>query len=256
MAFFQEAKSSREPFISAPASVIALIAVILAAHTARILLPEALSNEVIETGALIPARYVPEVWATGSSAPVSIWDGLLPFVAYLFLHADFLHAGVNCIWLLVAGTPVARRFGTVRFLALFVVSGVTAGAVFLAANWPSFAAAVGASGAVSGMMGAAIRIFYGQRSFNAPASANDNLPAPGMRPPLAPIFSGSVLFFSLIWVVVNIVAGVTGLGTSGEMQAVAWEAHLGGYFAGLLLVGPFDAIGRRRPAASEDATAP
>ena len=92
------------------------------------------------------------------------------------------------------------------------------------------------------MMGAAIRIFYGERMFS---------PAPtGVAPRLAPLFGGPIMFFSLIWCVANVVAGITGLGTTGNMQAVAWEAHIGGYFAGLLLIGPFNALlGRRdRPA--------
>jgi membrane associated rhomboid family serine protease len=52
-------------------------------------------------------------------------------------------------------------------------------------------------------------------------------------------------------VIVNLVAGQTGFGTAGDMHLVAWQAHLGGYFVGLFLAGPFDSprlIGRRTPA--------
>lgn len=244
MAFFQETESSREPFLTAPASVLALIAVILVAHAARVLLPDGLSNQILETGALIPARYVPAFWAAQGGAPVSIWDGALPFVGYLFLHANFLHAGMNCLWLLVAGTPVARRVGTLRFLGLFFVSGLIAGVTFLAVNWGTMAAAVGASGAVSGMMGAAIRIFYGERTAAA-SRTSDGAVVQHLVPPLASLFSRPILFFTAIWCVVNVIAGVTGLGTTGDMQAVAWEAHLGGYFAGLILIGLFDTGARR-----------
>jgi membrane associated rhomboid family serine protease len=235
MAFFQETKPSRQPAIAAPLSVLVLIGVIVAAHVARILLPEAQGEALIEAYGLIPARYVAEVWAGTGRGLVSIWDGAVPFAGHLFIHADFLHLAVNCIWLLVAGTPVARRLGTVRFLTLYLLTGIVAGLVFVAANWGQLAAAVGASGAVSGMMGAAIRIFYGERM--APYREASAAPAP--LPPLAPIFSGQVLFFTIIWTVANIVAGMIGLGTGANMQAVAWEAHLGGYFAGLLLVGLF-----------------
>jgi membrane associated rhomboid family serine protease len=139
----------------------------------------------------------------------------------------------------VAGTPVARRLGVARFLTLYLVSGIAAGLVVLAANWGAVAAAIGASGAVSGMMGAAIRIFYGERRF-APTLPAANDDGGAFRPPLAGLFSGPIVFFTTVWCITNVIAGITGLGTSGDMQAVAWEAHLGGYFAGLLLVGAFD----------------
>jgi membrane associated rhomboid family serine protease len=261
MAFFQEAKASREPFLNAPPCVLGLIAIILAAHVARVLIPEVLSNQFIETYALVPARYVPAVWAAQGGAPVSFLHGAIPFVSYMFLHADFLHVGVNCLWLLVAGTPVARRLGTVKFLILFLVSGMLAAATYLVLNWGSFGAAIGASGAVSGMMGAAIRIFYGDRLDPASSSeGQEKAPATGeatgQQTPassseavgpqrLAPLLGTPILFFSAIWCVANVVAGLTGLGTTGNMQAVAWEAHLGGYFAGLFLIGPFDASWRR-----------
>ena len=238
MAFFREAKPAREPFLTAPASVLGLIAVILAAHVARTLIPETLSDRILETYAFIPARYAAAAWAAQGGSPVSIWDGVVPFVSYMFLHADFLHVGVNCLWLLVAGTPVARRLGTLRFFTLFLVCGVLAAAAYLAVNWGLYGAAIGASGAVSGMMGAAIRIYYGD-SMALPA-ANTVIPR------LAPLFSMPILFFSAVWCVANVVAGITGLGTAGNVQAVAWEAHLGGYFAGLFLVGPFDAWRRGR----------
>lgn len=238
MAFFREEKSPREPFLNAPASVLGLIGIILAAHAARVFLPEATSEQILENYALIPARYVASVWAAQGGAPVSLWDAIAPFIGYQFLHADWVHVGVNSIWLLVAGTPVAKRLGWLRFLILFLVCGGVAGITFVALHWADLTAAIGASGAVSGMMGAAIRIFYGERG-TPPAEA---LPTQ----PLAPLFSGAIIFFSAIWCVANVIAGLTGLGTTGAMQAVAWEAHLGGYFAGLILVGPFDVWLRKR----------
>lgn len=238
MSFFREEKSPREPFLNAPASVLGLIGIILVAHAARVFLPEATSDGILEEYALIPARYVASAWATTGAPPVSLWDAIAPFIGYQLLHADWVHVGVNSVWLLVAGTPVANRLGTLRFLGLFVVCGIVAGIVFVAMHWAEVTAAVGASGAVSGMMGAAIRIYYGERAMGAPA--NDH------TAPLAPLFGGPILFFSAIWSAANVIAGLTGLGTTGQMQAVAWEAHLGGFFAGLILIGAFDALSRKR----------
>ena len=53
-----------------------------------------------------------------------------------------------------------------------------------------------------------------------------------------------ILLWSGLWVAVNVVAGLTGLG-AGRLEVVAWQAHIGGYAAGLLLAGPFDFFARR-----------
>src|SRR5262245_60592167 len=99
MAFFQDTRPSREPFINAPATVLWLIAAILAAHIVRIALPPALAEHVLETYAFVPARYLPQAM-TGAGLSVAAWAGrTVPFVSYMFLHADFTHAGINCLWL-------------------------------------------------------------------------------------------------------------------------------------------------------------
>ena len=94
---------------------------------------------------------------------------------------------------------------------------------------------VGASGAISGLMGAAIRMLPGQTPWASPGEA-----------PLAPLFSRQILIFAAVWAVVNVVAGITGMGMGTESVAIAWQAHLGGFVAGLLLSGAFDAM-RPRP---------
>jgi len=236
MAFFQDTRPSREPFLNAPASVLILIGVLLAAHVARVLLPEADANELLTTYAFIPARYSPAALAANGFAPASLYSQIVTFITYMFLHGSFLHVGVNCLWLLAFGPSVARRLGTVLFYIFFLVCGVAAALLHLALNWGAIIPVVGASGAIAGLMGAGIRILYRDRRLRL-----------GERPKLAPVFTGPVLFFSAMWVVVNIIAGVTGLGTNGgELGIVAWQAHLGGYFAGLFLIGWFDLLSNRR----------
>jgi membrane associated rhomboid family serine protease len=229
MAFFHEGPS-RQPILNAPASVLWLIAAILLAHAARAFAPPEAADQAIATFGFIPARYSQGFWSGGALSQ------LLPFISYMFVHADFGHAGINCLWLLAFGPAVARRLGWLRFYLFFAFCGVLAALAHLAANWGSDAPAVGASGAVAGMMGAAIRILYGARS--ATGGAGDKL---------APIWSRPILFFSVVWVLINILAGLTGIGvpTSGPVF-IAWVAHLGGYFAGLLFLDIFDALGPRR----------
>ena len=89
----------------------------------------------------------------------------------------------------------------------------------------------GASGAISGLMAAGLRLLPSQAPW---AHAGEEK--------LAPIFSRQILVFTLIWMAINLVAGLTGLGVGGEAGLIAWQAHLGGYLAGLLLAGPFDQL--------------
>ena len=221
MAFLQSGQR-REPFLKAPPAVLSLIAAIVAAHAARMLTTTAATERILGEYAIIPLRYSPHALEPGN------WvDRAVPFVSYMFLHADLTHLAINCLWLLAFGSIVARRFGTWLFLLFFLICGVASAAVHLAFNWESPAAVLGASGAISGLMAAGIRML--------------RVPALGAaRRGLAPILSSQVLMFSLFWIAINLVFGAVGLGIGGETQPIAWVAHLGGYFAGLLLAGPFD----------------
>jgi membrane associated rhomboid family serine protease len=223
MAFFQNDEPPKERFLNAPASVLWLIAAILAAHAGRAYLAGPQSDIIIWDYAFIPAR------------PAEA----LTYVSYLFLHGGFPHALINSLWLLAFGPPVAWRLGTARFLMFYFFCGVVAAFAHLVSDWGSVVPVVGASGAVSGLMGAAIRILYsGQRSGQSGHFGAE-------LPPLASIFARPVLFFASVWLGVNVVVGITGLGLTEEGQLIAWVAHMGGFFAGLLGIGLFDRMRRR-----------
>jgi membrane associated rhomboid family serine protease len=78
------------------------------------------------------------------------------FVSYALLHGSWIHLGVNIAWMVAFGTPVLRRFGTVRFLVLSLVAAMAAAVLHLATHWGEFIPMIGASGAISGQMGAAV----------------------------------------------------------------------------------------------------
>ena len=231
MAFLQSAPP-REPFLHAPASVLWLIAALVLAHVARILVPAALSDEILMQYAFVPERY------TDGLAAAGVFSLAAPFVSYMFLHANFTHLTVNCIWLLAFGPIVARRYGTGLFLLFFTICGVTGAATYLAFNWGSPSGVIGASGAISGLMAAGIRMY----------------PWSGLTQgrSMAPIFSSPVLLFSGFWIGANLLAGLTGFGAVGELQQIAWQAHLGGYLTGLFLAGGFDLLRHPRPARAPD----
>jgi membrane associated rhomboid family serine protease len=118
---------------------------------------------------------------------------------------------------------------------------VAGAAAHLLFHWGGVDPVIGASGAISGLMAAGLRMLPGMFPWAVPGEA-----------PLAPILSRQILTFSASWAVLNVVFGLAGAGILGADGPLAWEAHLGGYLAGLLLAGPFDHLRPRALAPSLD----
>src|SRR5690606_20824652 len=100
---------------------------------------------------------------------------------------------------------------------------------FAALHWGQAAALIGASGAASGLMGAAARLIGG-----------------GGR--VGPVFSQSVTGMGLAWLIVNAIMALAPGGLVpgvGQTASVGWEAHLVGFAAGVLLIGPFGRLAPR-----------
>jgi membrane associated rhomboid family serine protease len=234
MAFLQP-HASRQPIFRAPLVVLILIGLLVAAHVARTLVPPAQSLAWINQYAFIPARYSTAFLSQHGVDGGSLIERGLPFLTYMFLHNDYTHLAINSLWLLAFGPIVARRFGASLFLIFFAVCGVAGAATHLLFNWGSLEPVIGASAAISGLMAAGMRLLPTQRP-----------PIPGEGPPadaaLLPLWSRQIILFTVMWTVLNVVAGFTGFGMAGEVGLIAWQAHLGGYAAGLLLSGPFDAL--------------
>jgi len=233
MAFFQDQRPSREPFLNAPAIIFWLIAALALAHVARVNAPSPWPDYLLFEFAFIPARYSEAALAASGIPAPGLAGQIIPFISYMFLHGDYVHLSVNSIWLLAFGPIVAKRLRTTKFLVFFLLCGIAAALTHLLVYFGAIEQVVGASGAVSGLMGAAIRIFYGRLLFGR------NMPQ-GEIPPLAPVFSRPILGFTIVWLVANFVAGVTGLGLTDTTASIAWVAHLGGYFAGLFSITLFD----------------
>ena len=234
MAFLQP-HAPRQPIFRAPAVVLGMIALLVAAHLARTLVSEEQSAAWINAYAFIPARYSAAFLSQHGVDAGNLVEQVLPFFTYMFLHNDYTHLTINSLWLLAFGPIVARRFGAVLFLIFFAICGLAGAAAHLAFNWGSLEPVIGASAAISGLMAAGIRLLPTER----PVLAGEGPPAEAA---MLPLWSRQIILFTLIWVVLNIVAGLTGFGMAGEVGLIAWQAHLGGYAAGLFLSGPFDAM--------------
>jgi len=216
MAFFQETKPAREPIFRAPAAVLCLIAVLIAAHVARLLVPPVLSNRILDEFALDPAVY--------TLHGAAWFDRIVQPFSHMLLHGSLMHLLVNCLWLLAFGPVVARRFGNSGFLFFFLLCGLAGAACFVAMNWGMNLPAIGASGAISGLMAAAIRMIRIRDPYLNIATL-----------PLMPLFSSQVLLFSAVWLVLNLLQGLFGGVVMGTIQPIAWQDHLGGLLAGMLL---------------------
>jgi membrane associated rhomboid family serine protease len=227
MAFFHQ-PNSRQPFMRAPAVVLIVTALLILIEAVREIFFRGATPQLFYEFGLVPARYSREFLISHGISGGGVVARAVPFLSYMFLHADWTHVLVNSIWLVPFGSVVARRYGGSLFLLFFLICGVIGAAIHLAFNWGSPAPVIGASAAVSGLMGAAFRMM---------------IPGPHAR--LQPLLSKPVLLWSVIWIVLNVAAGITGFGTGPGVQLVAWQAHIGGYFAGLLLADPFNALRRK-----------
>jgi membrane associated rhomboid family serine protease len=211
---------TRQPVFNAPLSVLGLIGILAAIHAALQFGGQSWLSESLYLFALIPARF------TDAGFPMIAGSEYWSLLSYGFLHGDWMHLLFNCLWLLVFGTPVARYLGSIRFLALCAIAAVAGGLASLALHWGTVVFVIGASGAVSGLLAAAIPIMYGLK---VPGGVRPLMPGELMR-------SGKALIFMAIWLGVTLASGATGwTGNSFvEESGIAWEAHLGGFVGGLI----------------------
>jgi len=236
----------REPILTLPGALTAYIALLVIIHAVRmLLLPLEWDYWVLEVFSFIPKRYDTSLLAMplAGGAGAKIWS----FVTYSLLHANLMHIVFNVLWLLPFGSAVARRFGPGRFFLFMAVTAVAGAAAHLVTHEHALAPMIGASASVSGTMAAAIRFAFVRGGFlSFRRGAAEEAAVVPAQPLWRALRDPRVLGFLAVWFGVNIVFGVgaIGLGTT-DMTTVAWQAHIGGFFAGLLLFSLFDPIPRR-----------
>jgi membrane associated rhomboid family serine protease len=227
--------SQRQPIFNAPGVVVAVVGVLVAVHLARLMLTDAADNRVVELLAFIPVRLGD---AAGQFAGGRV-AGITQFVTHMFVHGDVVHLGVNCAWLLAFGTTVARRIGTVRFLAFFLVCGIGGALLFLPFNFSYFAPMVGASGAISGLMGAALRFLLLPLSDGDAEALAGETRHPALLSLYESLTNRRILIAIAAWTLLNVLVALAAPALF-EGRNIAWEAHLGGFFTGLVTFGLFD----------------
>jgi membrane associated rhomboid family serine protease len=162
----------------------------------------------------VPAR-IPAFLAGHTGFEVAF----LPLVTSMFLHDGWLHIGGNMLFLWIFGDNVEDFFGHFTYLFFYLVCGIGAGLLHVLFNFHSSIPAVGASGAISGVMGAYILLFPRARVLTLVF--------------IFPIPVPAVIFLGL-WFVLQFLSGLNTLG-GGPSGGVAVWAHIGGFLLGMFL---------------------
>jgi len=138
-------------------------------------------------------------------------------IAAMFIHGGLLHLAGNALYLWIFGRRIEDLLGHGRCFLFYLVCGLAAAAVQVASDPDSYAPIVGASGAVSGLLGG-YAVSY--------PTGRLRLLWPPMRVPAA--------LFLLAWIVIQILSGL-GAGVEAS-SGIAWWAHVGGFVTGMALV--------------------
>ena len=245
-------EAPREPILTLPGALTAYVALLAVIHIVRMLLPLDTDDLVIEMFGFIPKRYdstLLDVTFPGGTG-AKIWT----FVTYSLLHANLTHIGFNVLWLLPFGSALARRFGGFRFFLFMAVTAAAGALAHLLTHEHAVAPMIGASASVSGAMAAAIRFAFVKGSFlsfsRGDADAAARVPALSL---IHALRNGRVLGFLAIWFGVNIIFGIGSIAIGADGASVAWQAHIGGFLAGLMLFSLFDPV-PRAPVDAADAS--
>ncbi len=231
----QERVQERQPIFNVPGAVLAILLAMIAVHVGRQFLDDQSDMWWLIALAFIPARYAGLAGELpgGAIASVTSW------VTHMFVHADKVHLIINSAWLLAFGSVINRRIGALRFFAFAIASAIAGALLFLVIRPGLVAPVVGASGAVAGLMGGVMRFLFsaidrgqGRKLSERPAE----IPAMSLKTSLT---DRRIQIATAAFVALNLLA-IVGFGAFDTGASIAWEAHLGGYFFGLLCFGLFD----------------
>jgi membrane associated rhomboid family serine protease len=245
----------RERIFNLPGVVTALIAILTVIQIAVDLFPRSVGVWTLVYFSFIPARLSflvapnqalhaladvdgDELAAFLNTARFAWWTPL----SYAFLHANWTHLAINGVTLAAFGAPVARRLGSMRFLGFFATTAIAGAFAHLATHPFDLEPVVGASAAISGAMAAIARFAFapgealGERA-NGRTGDEDERQRPHT---FAQLFADRrAMTFLMSWLIVNFLYGLVPQAPGGA-GVIAWEAHIGGFMAGLFLFGWFD----------------
>ncbi|HVG22926.1 MAG TPA: rhomboid family intramembrane serine protease [Thermoanaerobaculia bacterium] len=215
------------PRRTVPVVTYALVALNVVAFIWELSLGRHLDRALVDI-AFIPARY----WLPGN------WPfDLMTIVLSMFLHGGLMHIGSNMLYLWIFGDNVEDRLGHFRYLLFYLLCGFLATFAHAVFSPASRIPAIGASGAIAGVLGAYLILYPHARVVT-----------------LLPIFffitvrELPAIFILGFWFVLQLFSGVGSLGVrdAQDVGGVAYFAHIGGFVAGMLLIALFGGLRRQR----------
>jgi membrane associated rhomboid family serine protease len=171
----------------------------------------------IQAWGVVPREYV-MARDLPPTIPLPFWSTLL---TSMFLHSGWMHLGGNMLYLWIFGDNLEKVMGALRFALFYLVCGLAASLAHIAFGAGSNVPAVGASGAISGVLGGYLVLFPHNRVRVLTRGGISSVPAI------------VVLGF---WIVIQLISGIGSLAATTESGGVAYMAHIGGFAAGLVLV--------------------
>jgi len=237
-----QGKPPRQPIIMLPLVITVLVGLMLVIQAVQ----SFFLNEQAQEALVVWFGFLPMRLLAGPQIPGGIVPLLWTPLTYDFLHAGWEHVLGNVVWLVVFGTPVARRYGAWRTLVVFFVASIVGALAFGVTEYDQVAYLIGASGGIAGLTGAAMRFIFQPVIVGRDPETGAPV-ALGRKMATIPelLRSPPARLFIIVWVVLNCLVPLLPL-FIGQNVEIAWQAHLGGFFTGLLLV-PFFEPGHGKP---------
>jgi membrane associated rhomboid family serine protease len=219
------------PHRSFPIMTLLLILANVMIFVHQITLPPSASDAFVKTWALTPSH----IKLALQGHHYTLLQAFLPLFTCMFLHAGFGHILGNMWFLWIFGNSVEDQFGPLGYLLFYVFCGLGSGVTQVAFSWGSRVPSLGASGAISGVLGAYI-VFCPRAKILT------------LIPLLILFFTARIpaAIFIGIWFLMNFLSGVSSLGVLST-GGVAWWAHVGGFLLGVVVAG-FTRLVNRQPA--------
>lgn len=233
--------AQRQPIFNIPPAVAVIAGLFLAIQAAQALV----LNEAGQVDVLAWFAFIPYVALHPDYLPGGPLTLLWTPVTHAPLHGGWEHVILNTVWFVIFGTPVDRRYGAVKMVALFLAGAIVGAAAFAATTLPNEALLVGASGGVAALTGAAVRFMFQPIQIGVNRATGERIVLGRRLATIREVLAHpTARTFTLIWLVLNAVVPLLPLFFGGLEMQIAWQAHLGGFLLGFFLV-PF--LERRQP---------
>jgi membrane associated rhomboid family serine protease len=214
--------SDDNPAETKPILTVTIIAVNVLVFAYQITLAPRASQLMIYQYGAIPAVVAGK---QSLAPPIAVVPPMFSIITSMFLHGGFFHIIGNMLYLWIFGNNIEDAMGRIRYLAFYLICGVAASLSHILSDPSSVIPTIGASGAISGVLGAYLMLY--------PRAHVLVLIPLGLFTRLLNVPAGIVLGF---WFLMQVLSGTL---SSGEGGGVAWWAHIGGFVAGMVLVGAF-----------------